>query len=58
MPIAFSTRGESGGGAASPPTFCLVYEIYDADGETFIAMARIEGEAPEAKTALGPLPIK
>ena len=39
------------------PNVCTVHELDDADGETFIAMALVEGESLEARIARGPLPI-
>ncbi|MFT5434602.1 MAG: serine/threonine protein kinase, partial [Myxococcota bacterium] len=40
------------------PNVCPVYEIAEADGKTFIAMAFLEGESLEDRIAKGPLPIK
>jgi serine/threonine protein kinase len=40
------------------PNICPVYEIDEADGKTFIAMAFIEGDTLEERIAEGPLPIK
>ena len=40
------------------PNICTVYEIDEAEGRTFIAMAFLEGESLEQKIARGPLPIK
>jgi len=37
---------------------CPVYEIDDADGQTFISMGFIEGETLEDRIAKGPLPVK
>ena len=37
---------------------CPVHEIDDADGQTFISMAFIEGETLEERIAKGPLPLK
>ncbi len=40
------------------PNVCPVYEIAEASGKTFIAMAFLEGESLEDRIAKGPLPIK
>jgi serine/threonine protein kinase/tetratricopeptide (TPR) repeat protein len=36
---------------------CTVYEIGEADGYTFIAMALVEGESLRDRIAVGPLPL-
>ncbi len=43
--------------ALSHPNICTVYEIGEAGGQTFIAMALIEGESLRNKIASGPLRI-
>ena len=43
--------------ALNHPNICTVYEIDEADGQTFIAMAFIEGESLEATIERGPLKI-
>ena len=40
------------------PNICPVYEIDEAEGKTFLAMAFIEGEPLEAKIERGPLSLK
>ena len=44
--------------ALNHPNICPVYEIDEAAGKTFIAMAFIEGAMLEERIAEGPLPIK
>jgi TolB-like protein/cytochrome c-type biogenesis protein CcmH/NrfG/predicted Ser/Thr protein kinase len=39
--------------ALSHPNICTIYEIDDADGQTFIAMALIEGQSLKEKLASG-----
>ena len=39
------------------PNICTVYEVDEADGETFIAMAYLEGQSLQDKIANGPLEI-
>ena len=43
--------------ALDHPNICTIYEIESAGGETFIAMARIEGENLADRIARGPLPL-
>ena len=43
--------------ALDHPNICTVYEIDEADGHTFIAMAFVEGETLQAKIEAGPLKI-
>ncbi len=40
------------------PNVCPVYEIAEASGKTFIAMAFLDGESLEDRITKGPLPIK
>jgi len=40
------------------PNVCPVYEIDEADGKTFLAMAFLEGESLEDRIGRGPLPLK
>jgi len=40
------------------PNVCTVYEIDEAEGKTFIAMAYVEGESLDQKIALGPLKLE
>jgi len=40
------------------PNICTVYEVDEADGKTFLAMALLEGEALEDRIDQGPLPLK
>ena len=40
------------------PNVCPVYEIAEADGKTFLAMAFLKGETLEDRIAKGPLPLK
>ena len=40
------------------PNVCTVYEIAEANGRTFIAMAFIEGESLDQKIEAGPLKLK
>jgi len=39
------------------PNICPVYEIDEADGKTFLAMAFLKGETLEDRIAKGPLPL-
>jgi len=43
--------------ALSHPNVCTVFEIDEADDQTFIAMELIEGESLDEKIARGPLPL-
>ena len=43
--------------ALSHPNVCTVFEIDEADNQTFIAMELIEGESLDEKIARGPLPL-
>ena len=40
------------------PNICTLYEIDEANGRTFMAMAYLEGRTLEAKISEGPLPIE
>lgn len=40
------------------PNICTVYEIDEAEGHTFIAMACVEGESLQQKVATRPLPLE
>ena len=40
------------------PNICPVYEIAEADGKTFIAMAFLEGDSLEERITQGPLSLK
>ena len=44
--------------ALDHPNICTVYEIAEANGKTFIAMAFIEGDSLEQKIEAGPLKLK
>ncbi len=44
--------------ALDHPNICTVYEIAEADGKTFIAMAYLEGESLEEHITKGPLSLK
>ena len=44
--------------ALDHPNICTVYEVDEAEGKTFLAMALLEGEALEDRIAQGPLPLK
>ncbi len=44
-------------GALDHPNICTVYEIDEAEGQTFIAMAHIKGESIKDKIVSGPLDI-
>ena len=44
--------------ALNHPNICAVYEIDEADGKSFIAMAFLEGESLEKKIAQGPLKLE
>ena len=44
--------------ALNHPNICTVYEIAEADGHTFIAMAFLEGEGLDKKIEAGPLKIE
>ncbi len=39
------------------PNICTVYEIDEQDGETFLAMAYLEGESLDRRIQRGPLPL-
>src|SRR5690242_2588006 len=39
------------------PNICTVYEIDESEGDTFIAMAYLEGELLKKKISAGALPI-
>jgi len=39
------------------PNICPVYEIAEADGRTFIAMAHLEGRTLRQRLELGPVPV-
>jgi pimeloyl-ACP methyl ester carboxylesterase/predicted Ser/Thr protein kinase len=43
--------------ALDHPNICTVHEIADAEGQTFIAMAYIDGESLEEKLEFGPLNV-
>lgn len=43
--------------ALDHPNICTVYEIDEADGQTFLSMAFLEGEALDRIVARGPLPL-
>ena len=43
--------------ALNHPNICHVYEIDEADGKTFIAMAFIEGQGLDTNIASGPLKL-
>jgi serine/threonine protein kinase len=40
------------------PNICTVYEIDEAEGKTFLAMAFLKGETLEERISKGPLPLK
>ncbi|MBI1357922.1 MAG: protein kinase [Acidobacteria bacterium] len=40
------------------PNICTIYEVGEADGETFLAFAFLEGESLERRLADGPLPFE
>ena len=44
--------------ALDHPNICTVYEIAEAEGKTFLAMAFLKGETLEDRIAKGPLPLK
>ena len=39
------------------PNICTVFEVAEAEGKTFLAMAYLEGESLEDRIARGPLPL-
>ena len=39
------------------PHICTIYEVGESDGQTFVAMELVEGQALSARLADGPLPI-
>ncbi len=43
--------------ALDHPNICTVYEIDEVDGQTFLAMAFLQGEALDRIAAKGPLPL-
>ena len=51
-------REAEAAGALNHPNVCHVYEINEAEGKTFIAMAFLEGEPLEKKIEAGPLKLK
>ncbi len=44
--------------ALDHPNICTVYEIQESDGETFLAMAYLEGQPLDERIAEGPLPLE
>ena len=44
--------------ALDHPSICTVYEINEVEGQTFIAMAYIDGQSLRAKTERGPLNLE
>ncbi|MCY4593366.1 MAG: protein kinase, partial [Bryobacterales bacterium] len=44
--------------ALDHPNICTVYEINEVDGETFLAMAFLEGQALDERIQRGPLPLE
>jgi len=44
--------------ALDHPNICTVYEIAEAEGKIFLAMAFLKGETLEDRIAKGPLPLK
>ena len=40
------------------PNICTIHEIDEVDGETFLAMALVEGQSLEARIEEGPLPLQ
>ena len=44
--------------ALDHPNICTVYEVGEAEGKTFLAMAFLKGETLEDRIAKGPLPLK
>jgi serine/threonine protein kinase len=44
--------------ALDHPNICTVHEIDEANGQTFIAMAYVDGQSLREKTELGPLKIE
>jgi len=52
----FSQKAQAAA-ASDHPNICTVYEIDEAEGKTFIAMAYIEGQSLKERLASGPLDI-
>ena len=44
--------------ALDHPNICTVYEIQESEGETFLAMAFLEGQPLDERIAEGPLPLE
>ena len=44
--------------ALDHPNICMVYEINESDGQTFIAMAYVEGQSLQDVAAQGPCPYR
>ncbi len=44
--------------ALDHPNICTIYEIQECDGETFLAMAYLEGRPLDEQIAEGPLPLE
>jgi serine/threonine-protein kinase len=40
------------------PNVCPIYDVEEADGKVFIAMAYLEGETLDRRIDRGPLPIR
>ncbi len=43
--------------AVNHPSVCQIYEVGEAEGETFLAMELLEGEPLSARLAKGPMPL-
>jgi len=51
-------RDAKAAAALDHPNICTIYQIAEANGKTFLAMAFLKGETLEDRIPTGPLPLK